>query len=164
MPPVGVDARSADDVQAAVKFVKQHNLKLVVKNTGHDFLGRSTAHGAFSIWTHHMKDLSYNPTFVPEGAPVTNENTFDGDDDFSFSSFFLSPLTYLPAVTLGAGVQWHEAYDFVQKQGRSILGGVSGGGTVGAAGGWVMGGGHSMLSPKFGLGMSLPFPFILYLP
>ena len=83
VPPVGVDARSANDIQAAVKFAKQHNLKLVVKNTGHDFLGRSTAHGGFSIWTHRMKDLLYNPTFVPEGAPVTNESTFNGDDDFS---------------------------------------------------------------------------------
>ena len=91
VPPVGVDARSASDVQAAVRFAKQHNLKLVVKNTGHDFLGRSTAYGGFSIWTHRMKDLSYNPTFVPEGAPVTNENTFNGDALF----FFVFPLTYL---------------------------------------------------------------------
>jgi FAD binding domain len=68
VPPDGVDARSANDVQAAVKFAKQHNLKLVVKNTGRDFLGRSTAHGGFSIWTHRMKDQSYNPTFLPEGA------------------------------------------------------------------------------------------------
>lgn len=95
VPPVGVDARSAADVQAAVNFAKQHNLKLVVKNTGHDFLGRSTAHGGFLIWTHRMKDLSYNPTFVPEGAPVTNENTFKGDDASSFSSFLLFQLTYL---------------------------------------------------------------------
>ena len=69
----------------------------------------------------------------------------------------------LLAVTFGAGVQWHEAYDFVQKQGLYIVGGLSGGGTVGAAGGWVMGGGHSMFSPKFGLGMSLLFSFMLYL-
>ena len=58
----------------------------------------------------------------------------------------------MQAVTLGAGVQWHEAYDFVQKQGRFILGGISPGASVGAAGGWVMGGGHSFFSPKFGLG------------
>ena len=60
------------------------------------------------------------------------------------------------AVTLGAGVQWHEAYDFVQKQGRFIVGGISPGASVGAAGGWVMGGGHSVFSPKFGLGI-VPF-------
>jgi hypothetical protein len=46
VPPVGVDARTPGDVQAAVRFAKQHRLKLVVKNTGHDYMGRSTAKGA----------------------------------------------------------------------------------------------------------------------
>ena len=57
-------------------------------------------------------------------------------------------------VTLGAGVQWHEAYAAVNARGRDIVGGVSAGGSVGAAGGWVQGGGHSILSPTYGLGMS----------
>ena len=79
VPPVGVDARSASDVQAAVNFAKQYNLKVAIKNTGHDYLGRSTARGGFLIWTHFMKDILYNSTFVPDGAPVTTENTFNGD-------------------------------------------------------------------------------------
>ena len=82
--PVGVDARSGRDVQAAVNFAKQYNLKLVVKTTGHDFLGRSTARGSFLIWTHYMKQTVYNLTFVPEGAPVTTENTYKGDLLFIF--------------------------------------------------------------------------------
>jgi FAD/FMN-containing dehydrogenase len=55
-------------------------------------------------------------------------------------------------MTLGAGVQWHEAYDAVQAQGRVLVGGLSSGGSVGAAGGWLLGGGHSALSPYYGLG------------
>ena len=35
VPIIGVDARSSEDVQAAVKFVAKHNLRLVVKNTGY---------------------------------------------------------------------------------------------------------------------------------
>lgn len=31
---IGVDARSVEDIQAAIKFAVQYNLKLVVKNTG----------------------------------------------------------------------------------------------------------------------------------
>jgi FAD/FMN-containing dehydrogenase len=62
------------------------------------------------------------------------------------------------AVTLGAGVQFHEAFDFVEKHGRFIVGGSP---TVGAAGGWVMGGGHGSLSPSFGLGKLPVFPFVL---
>jgi hypothetical protein len=56
------------------------------------------------------------------------------------------------ALTLGAGVQWHEAYDAAEKNSRIVVGGISAGGSVGAAGGWVMGGGHSALSSTHGLG------------
>ena len=84
VPPLGVDARSAADIQVAVNFAKRHNLKLAVKNTGHDFLGRSTARGGFLIWTHNMKERLYNSTFVPDGAPVTSRNTFNGDLTFLF--------------------------------------------------------------------------------
>ena len=59
------------------------------------------------------------------------------------------------AVTYGAGVQWREAYASADQQGLFIVGGISLGGSVGAAGGWVMGGGHSALSPKFGLGIAI---------
>ena len=34
VPVIGVDARTVEDVQAAVNFAVQHKLKLVVKNTG----------------------------------------------------------------------------------------------------------------------------------
>ena len=34
-----------------------------------------------------MKQTIYNPTFVPDGAPVTIENTFDGDFILTFSLF-----------------------------------------------------------------------------
>jgi len=56
IPPIGVDVRTAENAQAAVKFANQKNLRLVIKNTGHDYLGRSTARGAFLIWTHNLKD------------------------------------------------------------------------------------------------------------
>ena len=46
------------------------------------------------------------------------------------------------------------------------MGGISLGASVGAAGGWVMGGGHSALSPKFGLGATRSLfvfcPFLNY--
>ena len=50
-------------------------------------------------------------------------------------------------------MQWHEAYDAVESQGRALVGGISAGGSVGAAGGWVLGGGHSALAPSYGLGL-----------
>ncbi|KAF8834784.1 FAD-binding domain-containing protein [Paxillus ammoniavirescens] len=131
VPVIGIDARSVADIQAGVNFAVKYSLKLVIKNTGHDFLGRSAARGSFVVWTHNLKNITYNPAFVPQGAPA-NE-------------------TY-NAVTLGGGVQWHEAYDAVNQYGRMMVGGISAGGSIGAAGGWLAGGGHSALSPTYGLG------------
>ena len=34
VPPIGVDARTVEDVQAAVRFAGKHNLRVVIKNTG----------------------------------------------------------------------------------------------------------------------------------
>ncbi|KAJ3520405.1 hypothetical protein NM688_g9166 [Phlebia brevispora] len=133
IPIIGVDARSVKDVQAAVKFASTHNLRVVVKNTGHDYLGRSTARKSFLIWTHFMKNITFHGTFVPVGGPKSAE--------------------YNDVVTLEAGVQWGEAYPAVNARGRDIVGGISAGGSVGAAGGWVQGGGHSALAPKYGLGV-----------
>jgi hypothetical protein len=48
-----------------------------INNPGrHDFIGRSAGRGAFLIWTHHLQDILYNSTFVPRGAPAS-EN-YDG--------------------------------------------------------------------------------------
>lgn len=85
VPVIGVDAHTVEDVQAAVKFAHNHNLYLVVKNTGwasrtitvqfklifshrHDFLGRSAGRGSFLLWTHHLKNVTYDASFVPSGA------------------------------------------------------------------------------------------------
>ncbi|EIW57345.1 FAD-binding domain-containing protein [Trametes versicolor FP-101664 SS1] len=130
---IGVDARTVEDIQVAVKFAAEHNLRLAVKNTGHDFFGRSHARGSFVIWTHHMNNLTMHESFQPTAAP-SNE-------------------TYEFALTVEAGVQWHEAYSAADASERTIVGGVTAGGSVGAAGGWPAGGGHSALTPTFGLGV-----------
>ncbi|TFK94015.1 FAD-binding domain-containing protein [Polyporus arcularius HHB13444] len=130
---IAVDARSVSDVQAAVNFAAVYNLRLAIKNTGHDYLGRSDGRGSFMLWTHNMKNITVHPSFTPAGAP-TNES-------------------YEYAITLEAGVQWHEAYSAANDAGRVLVGGASGGGSVGAAGGWIQGGGHSALSASFGLGV-----------
>ncbi|KAF9458245.1 hypothetical protein BDZ94DRAFT_1240156 [Collybia nuda] len=135
IPVIGVDAQSVRDVQTAIRFTSTHNLRLVIKNTGrinfsHDYLGRSTARGSFVLWTHNLKNITYDPSFVPSGAP--------------------SGKSY-QALTVGAGVQWNEAYDAAKTHNRVIVGGA--GLTVGAAGGWVMGGGHGVLAPRHGLGV-----------
>ena len=55
-----------------------------------------------------------------------------------------------PVFTFGAGVQWFEAYEATRQRNRDI-GGASGR-SVGVAGGWLAGGGHSTTAPNYGLG------------
>lgn len=122
--------QTAFQVQQAVKFANTHNLRLAIKNTGHDFLGRSTAPESLQILTHGMTDIQTMDNFVPRGAP-----TGKGEGH---------------AMTIAAGVQLPELYMAAAKQNRTVVGGSSH--TVGAAGGYIQGGGHSPFGAWGGLG------------
>ncbi|KAL0569699.1 hypothetical protein V5O48_012259, partial [Marasmius crinis-equi] len=58
-----VNVSSPDHIIKTVRFVKEHNVRFVVKNTGHDYLGRSTGAGAVSVWTHNLRDITWLPTY-----------------------------------------------------------------------------------------------------
>ncbi|KAB5588743.1 hypothetical protein CTheo_7820 [Ceratobasidium theobromae] len=131
VPVYSVAAESASDVSKAVKFASQHNLRLVIKNTGHDFLGRSSGEGAFSIWTHKLKGIKFTDSFVPKGC--------------------LNAKSGVPAVTLGAAEQWLDVYKAADDHNVTVVGGAAR--SVGAAGGWVQGGGHSPLGGLYGMGV-----------
>ncbi|KAI0381640.1 putative oxidoreductase [Hypomontagnella monticulosa] len=120
--------RSPEHVQKAVVFAQKHNLRLVIKNTGHDGSGRSASRDSFQIHTHRLKGIQYHSNFVVKGA-----TTGSG-----------------PAVTVGAGVMHWELYEAGSRDGYIIVGGECP--TVGAAGGFLQGGGvSSFLSHARGL-------------
>ncbi|HKA88473.1 MAG TPA: FAD-binding protein, partial [Haliangiales bacterium] len=124
-----VAAESADDVVAAVSFAREHHLRLVIKGTGHDYLGRSNAPDSLLIWTHKMREVTVHDAFVARGCPGGQAG--------------------IPAVTVGAGTRWVEAYQEVTvRHGRYVQGG--GCTTVGAAGGFTQGGGFGSWSKKYG--------------
>ncbi len=54
-------------------------------------------------------------------------------------------------ITFGAGQQFGGVYEFANAHGYRVVGGTSP--SVGIAGGWIAGGGHSMLSNELGLGV-----------
>ena len=65
--------------------------------------------------------------------------------------------------TFGAGVQWTEAYEAARQHNRAIVGATSR--SVGTAGGWLAGGGHSIISSNYGLGTpNSPLRAKLYSP
>lgn len=87
-------------------------------------LGRSTGTGSLSLWTHYLKDITIK--------------------DYKSASYTGK------AMKMGAGVQAYEAYEAAHKQNLRVVGGTCP--TVGLAGGYTQGGGHSMLSTIHGLG------------
>ncbi|KAF3479904.1 FAD binding domain-containing protein [Arthroderma uncinatum] len=129
VPYYSVSASGVKDIQKAVKFADKHDLYLVVKNTGHDHLGRSSGKGAFSIWTHNLKGKKWHKSFKPKDAP--------------------SSVHGIPAVTLQAGEQLLDVYKAAAAEGVTFVGGSAQ--TVGAAGGFLTGGGVSPFSHFYGL-------------
>ncbi|TVY83258.1 FAD-linked oxidoreductase ZEB1 [Lachnellula suecica] len=118
-----INVTSTDDIIAGVAFATANNIRFVIRNTGHDFLGRSTGAGALSIWTHYLKDIEFTQW---------SDAYYQGS-----------------AVTVGAGVQGYEIIEAAAAEGQVVVGGECP--TVGLAGGYTQGGGHSALSTNFGL-------------
>lgn len=123
-----VDCREEEDFKAATKFALAHNLRVVVKNTGHDWYGRNTAPGSLMLWTHHRKSVTWHDSFVADGCHETEG---------------------VPAVTVQSGIQFFELYPEAQKVGKLVIGGTCD--TVGVAGCW-MSGCYGAFSKKFGNG------------
>ncbi len=123
-----VAAADTADVIAAVNFAREHRLRLVVKGGGHSYQGTSNAADSLLVWTRGLEATQLHDAFVPkgcEGAAIPQ-----------------------PAVSLGAGCRWIEAYTAVTTRGGRY---VQGGGctTVGVAG-LVQSGGFGSFSKCYG--------------
>jgi len=135
-----IDVRIPQDVQYAFRFSKSTGVPLVIKNTGHDYKGRSSAPNTLALWTHNLKEISYNAQFVPEG---TDEKP-------------------RPGVTMQAGVQWKEAYAFAEANKLTLVGGSDE--AVGSVGGWLQGGGQGALTNTLGMGVDRVLQFKVVTP
>ncbi|OHE90392.1 FAD binding domain-containing protein [Colletotrichum orchidophilum] len=118
-----VKATGADDYAKTIRFAQDNNIRFVIRNTGHDYLGKSTGAGALALWTQHLKDISVL--------------------DYKSTSYSGK------ALKISAGVQAGEAQAAAHAQGLVVVGGNSP--TVGIAGGYTQGGGHGPLVSKYGL-------------
>lgn len=118
-----VDARGAADYQRTIEFTRSHNIRLVIRNTGHDYLGKSTGAGTVAVWTHHLKDIEIL--------------------DYHSRRYIGK------AIKIGAGVQTFEANEAAHAHGLAIIAGSCP--SIGLAGAFTQGGGHGQLSSKYGL-------------
>ncbi|KAG9660707.1 FAD/FMN-containing isoamyl alcohol oxidase MreA, partial [Aureobasidium melanogenum] len=55
-----INVSCASDVINALNFAIDHNIRLVVRNTGHDYNGKSTGAGALGLWMGNLKDTEIN--------------------------------------------------------------------------------------------------------
>lgn len=76
-----IEAKTKEHIKAGVDFARENNLRLIIRNTGHDFIGRSTGWGSLVINTHGFQDVEYTAEY-------------SGPGDYTGT-----------AVTIGAGVQ-----------------------------------------------------------
>ncbi|KAL4746818.1 hypothetical protein BDW72DRAFT_210146 [Aspergillus terricola var. indicus] len=128
IPVYAVIAESAEEIQKAVRFARNRNLRVVVRNTGHNALGQSSAPGSLQINTSRLKRIEPVSDFIPQGT------------DASVGQ----------AVTLGAGVLALEVVQVGLDQGFTAIIGLCN--TVGTAGGFIQGGGIGLLGPLYGMG------------
>jgi UDP-N-acetylenolpyruvoylglucosamine reductase len=113
LPEYVIMAKTKEHIKAGVDFARTNNVRLLIRNTGHDFMGRSAGYGSLAINTHSFKSVEF----------VKN---YTGPGDYKGS-----------AVTVGAGVQVRELYRLANQQSPKVV--VVGGEcpTVGLAGGYI---------------------------
>ncbi|KAF1994964.1 FAD binding domain-containing protein [Amniculicola lignicola CBS 123094] len=126
-PEYVILAKTKQHIKAGIDFARDNNVRLVIRNTGHDFLGRSTGFGSLAINTHGFKDVEFIKRYTGPG-------TWRGS-----------------AVKVGAGVQGRELLRqaFAQTPKVAVVTGECP--TVGFAGGFIQGGGHGPLASFHGM-------------
>ena len=133
-PGMIVEVFSTDDVVLSLKFARDHNIRVSIVSTGHDYDGRNSGNNTLQLSFKTMKRKS----IVEYGEKK------------------------IPAIRVETGNTWDEVHNYVKENMRSkvVIGGSDP--SVGVAG-WALGGGHSPFSSMAGLGVdnALAFDMVL---
>ncbi|KAF2639706.1 FAD/FMN-containing isoamyl alcohol oxidase-like protein MreA [Massarina eburnea CBS 473.64] len=123
-PVYVVNATTARHVQMALNFARNMNIRIVIKNSGHDFNGRNLGGYALSVWVHNLRGAEYHENYVATG--------YSGR-----------------AVAVGGGSPAMDFYSLRTTYNTTMH--LPGGSSVGVAGAYSQGGGHSSWSTIYGL-------------
>ncbi|KAF2200570.1 FAD binding domain-containing protein [Delitschia confertaspora ATCC 74209] len=126
-PELVIRAMTKQDIKASIDFARENNVRLVIRNTGHDFMGRSTGFGSLAVNTHSFKDVEFIKKYTGPGG-------WKGG-----------------AVKVGAGIQGRELLRLAYQQNPRVAIVTGECPTVGFAGGYIQGGGHGPLATLHGL-------------
>ncbi|PPQ65125.1 hypothetical protein CVT24_003016 [Panaeolus cyanescens] len=121
-----VDVSKPSDVITSINFAKANNLRFVVRNTGHDYMGKSTGHSALAVWMHNIKSTTWMASYESPSC------SYKG-----------------PAVKLGAGVTIEQVNQEAVDRGYVVITGDCP--SVGVVGGYIQGGGAGPLSTIHGM-------------
>ena len=97
-PEYTVNVSTVAQIQLAVNIARELDIRLVIKNTGHDFGAKSTGKGGLSLWTHYLKDWRFYEKY--------KSDSYTG-----------------PAFRLGAGIQAFEAFELAKAKNVTVVGG-----------------------------------------
>ena len=95
-PEYAVNITAVAQLQLAINFARNSNIRLVVKNTGHCYLGKSSGAGSLSVWLHNLRDIKFLEDFEGKGS----------------------------AFRAAAGVRVLEMYQAAEANGVSVQGGI----------------------------------------
>ncbi|KAF5338748.1 hypothetical protein D9611_013341 [Ephemerocybe angulata] len=127
LPRYVIMAKTREHIKAGIDFARTNNVRLIIRNTGHDFMGRSTGYSALAINTHSFKNVTFIPKYTGPGGWTGS------------------------AVTVGAGIQGRELLRLANQQSPKVAIVTGECPTVGFAGGYIQGGGHGPLASYYGM-------------
>lgn len=120
-----LNVTSAAVAATGLTFARSHDIRVVIKNTGHEYTGKSASNrDTLTLWTHHLDSIS--------GIPAYRSDYYNGT-----------------AIKLGAGVLAADVMRAAKGFGVRVVGGFCP--SVGVAGGYIQGGGHGPLTSTYGM-------------
>lgn len=129
-----MNATNEDHIAAAVKFARSKNIRVVIKETGHDILGRSEGGASLLIWTRYLRNgVEFLESYQLPCNATCEATAWNGS-----------------AIHIDGGYTWSDVYPVAKQNGKIVVGG--GTPSVSSTGGWMQGGGHGPASREFGLG------------
>lgn len=145
VPGYYVEITNSQQVTDSFIWANVYGFPLAIKNSGHDYMTRASVKApenfaTVELWVHNLKGLEYFDDFLPQDCEPSVGR----------------------AITVAAGESTGDAYIYADENNATIVGGYSP--TIALSGGWVQGGGHSPLSPVYGLGVDRVVEFKVVTP
>ena len=104
-PVYTVNATNPRELAAGIAFAGKYNIRLVVRNTGHDVLGRSTGYGSLQVWMRYVRTgIPYQEHYKPSAGCA--KSSWTG-----------------AAFVIGGGYVWSDVYAEAFKRNLIVVGG-----------------------------------------